>query len=151
AQDRWLAPVMQRLLANELTEAWGIEVDLAAAALPAPRALLASAGLARDPSGRLRLAVDGTVLEGATVQALAVAAAAGVVSRPVPIGARHPSAADLAAVGAHDAEAWRLWRRAEHETLLTRFGRANELCRQALARDPEFPIASLELALTYAN
>ncbi|HEX3476064.1 MAG TPA: protein kinase [Kofleriaceae bacterium] len=151
AKDRWLGPVMQRLLADELSEAWGIEVDLAAAALPAPPTLLASAGLARDPSGQLRLAVDGTVLDGATVQELAVTAAARVVSRHVPIAARHPSAADLAAVGAHDAEAWRLWRRAEHETLLTRFSRASELCRQALARDPEFPIASLELALTYSN
>ncbi len=149
-QDRWLAPVLQRLLADELSEAWGIEVELATAAQPAPRTLLASAGLTRA-SGRLRLAVDGTVLEGATVHELAITAAARVVSRHVPIAARHPSAAELAAVGAHDAEAWRLWRRAEHETLLTRFSRANELCQQALARDPEFPVASLELALTHSN
>jgi tetratricopeptide (TPR) repeat protein len=32
-----------------------------------------------------------------------------------------------------------------------RWDRAAELCRQALARDPEFPIARIELALTYAN
>ncbi|HEX2692018.1 MAG TPA: protein kinase [Kofleriaceae bacterium] len=150
AEERWLGPVVQRLLSDELIEAWGLEVELGSP-LPDLHTVIATSQLSRAPSGRLRLALDGTTLEAATALELATAAAARLVDDHVPVAARHPTADDLAAVGAHDPEAWRLWRRAEHETMLTRFARAGELCRQALARDPEFPVASLELALTYSN
>ncbi|TMQ05018.1 MAG: hypothetical protein E6J91_41755, partial [Deltaproteobacteria bacterium] len=150
-RDRWLGAAVQRLVADELVEAWGLDVELGSAARPAPDALVVATSLARGPSGGLRLAVDGGALEAASPRELAIAAAARLVTSHVPAEARHPTAAELAAVGAHDVEAWRLWRRAEHETLLMRWERAARLCRQALARDPEFPIASLELALTYGN
>jgi tetratricopeptide (TPR) repeat protein len=150
-RDRWLAGVVQRLVADELIEAWGIDVELGSSARPAPGTLVIAASLARDPSGRLRLTLDGGVVEATSVRELAIPAAARLVTGHVPESARHPTAAELAAVGAHDPEAWRLWRRAEHETLLMRWSRAGSLCQQALARDPEFPIASLELALTHGN
>ncbi len=148
AQDRWLGPVMQRLLADELIDAWGLEVELGRPPTSAPGTLVVATQLARNPSGRLRLVVEGTTLEAATSRNLALAAAERLVSGHVPRAARHPTAAELAAVGAHDPDAWRLWRRAEHEALLMRFDRAHELCLQALARDPIFPVASFELAVS---
>jgi len=150
-RDRWLAAVVQRLVADELIDVWGLDVELGSSARPAPDTLVVAASLARDPSGRLRLDLDGGMLEATSARALAIAAAARLVTDHVPEAARHPTAAELAAVGAHDVEAWRLWRRAEHETLLMRWYRAISLCQEALARDPEFPIASLELALAYGN
>ncbi|HMG54117.1 MAG TPA: tetratricopeptide repeat protein, partial [Kofleriaceae bacterium] len=151
APDRWLAPVVQHLIGDELADAWGLDVELAASDHPAPGTLVIGGQLARDPSGRLRLELDGAVLEAATPRALALAAAARVVTRHVAEAARHPTRAELAAVGAHDAEAWRLWRRAQHETLLLRWERATALIAEARARDPEFAVAALEAALLFDN
>jgi serine/threonine-protein kinase len=151
ASDRWLGAAVQRLVADELVEAWGLEVDLGPPGEPVPDALVLAARLARAPSGRLRLAIAGDTFEASTARELAVGAAARVVIDHVPAPQRHPTAIELAAVGAHDAEAWRLWRRAQHETLLLRWERANALCLEARARDPGFPLPTLELALGYDN
>jgi tetratricopeptide (TPR) repeat protein len=150
-RDRWLGAVVQRLVADELIDAWGLDVELGSSPHPAPGTLVVAGALARDRSGRFRIALEDGVVEASSVRELAIAVAARLVSSRVPESVRHPTPDELAAVGAHDPEAWRLWRRAEHETLLMRWNRANRLCEQALERDPEFPIASLELALTYGN
>jgi predicted Ser/Thr protein kinase len=149
--DRWLGPVVQRLIADELIDAWELDVELGASSRPAPDTVTLPTRLARDPSGRLRLAFDGELREATTARELAIAVAARIVTAHIPAGLQHPVAAELAAVGAHDVEAWRLWRRAEHETLLLRWEQARDLCRQALARDPAFPVARVELALTYTT
>ncbi|HEY0993735.1 MAG TPA: hypothetical protein VGD80_42060, partial [Kofleriaceae bacterium] len=147
--DRWLAAVVQRLIADELIDAWGLDAALGPPGDPSPDTLVVAARLGRAPSGRLRLVIAGVPFEASTVRELAAGAAARVVADHVPVPLRHPTTLELAAVGAHDAEAWRLWRRAQHETLLLRFERASALSRQARARDPEFPLPTLELALSY--
>src|SRR4029078_13028719 len=88
-------------------------------------------------------------LEAATAREVARAAAQRIVERHVPAPLRHPSAEHLASVGAPDAEAGRLWRRAQHEMLLLRWERASALCQEAHARDPGFPLPVLDLALGY--
>jgi tetratricopeptide (TPR) repeat protein len=167
--DRWLAAAVRRLIADEIVDAWGMEVELAgpgnaAAGTSTPDAavtrtaalgnaaadtVVIATQLLRARSGRLRLVAGGETLEASTPRELAAAAARRIVQDHVAEPLRHPTAAELAAVGAHDAEAWRLWRRAQHETLLLRGERANALCQEARARDPEFPLPTLELALGY--
>jgi tetratricopeptide (TPR) repeat protein len=149
ARDRWLAAVVQRLVADELTEAWGLDVELGGSPHPVPGTVIVTAKLVRDPSGRLRLSIEGATLEATSMRELAVLAAAQVVTAHVPEPVRRPTAADLAEVGARDPEAWRLWRRAQHESLLLRWQRASALALEARKRDPEFPLATLELAMLY--
>src|SRR6185503_5158557 len=149
APERWLAAVVQRLIADELIDAWGLDVDLGPPGDPSPDTLVVAGRLARAPSGRLRMLIAGIPFEASTARELAAGAAARMVADHIPAPLRHPTALELAAAGAHDPEAWRLWRRAQHETLLLRFERAGTLCHQARASDPEFPLPALELALAY--
>jgi tetratricopeptide (TPR) repeat protein len=151
AAERWLGAAVERLIADELVEAWGIDAVLGPPGDPSPDTLVVSGRLARAPSGRLRLVVDNVPFEASSARELAIGAAARVVADHVPAAHRHPTALELAAVGARDPEAWRLWRRAQRETLLLRWERASALCLEARARDPGFPLPSLELALGYDN
>jgi hypothetical protein len=150
AQDRWLAPVVQRLIARELDDAWGVHLDLQTSMPPPADAIVIPARLSRGPGGQFRLAFEQAVREAATARELAISVAARIVADHVPIAARHPTAAELADVGTRDPEAWRLWRRGQREAMLGRWVHAGELCQQALARDPAFPVAALERQLTFS-
>ncbi|HSR98849.1 MAG TPA: serine/threonine-protein kinase [Kofleriaceae bacterium] len=156
AGERWLGAAVQRLVADELVDAWGLDVEVAtpdrasaAGDAPADAVVVASRLAPRTPSGRIRLMIAGETLEAPTPREVALAAARRIVEHHVPAPLRHPSAEDLADVGAHDAEAWRLWRRAQHEMLLLRWERASALSQEAHTRDPGFPLPVLDLTLGY--
>src|SRR5262249_2105721 len=80
-RHRWPGAVVQRLISDELIDAWGLDVELGAPAQPAPGTLAIAGQLARDPSGRLRLRLDGGVIEAGSPRELALAAAAHLVDR----------------------------------------------------------------------
>ncbi len=145
APDAWLGAAAQRLIVDELIDAYGLDAE-AGAPPPAADVLAIGGTLAKDPSGRLHAMVGGEAVEAHTIRELALAAAARIAGE---LPALHPTAAELRAWGTHDAEAWRLYRRAQREASLERWARADALCDQAIARDPSFPLPHLELAIDY--
>jgi len=140
--DAWLGPAAQRLIVDELVDAYGLDAEASAASSPGARTI--TGALDKDPSGRLRATLGGEQLEAHGVRELALVAAAFVAR-----DAGHPTAVELRDAGTTDAEAWRLYRRAQREASLQRWARADALCVLAIARDPSFPLPHLERAIDY--
>lgn len=147
ADQRWEGPAVQHMIVNELTDGWGIEAEQGRAGAETTGTISIAGKLSRTPSGHVRLELEGESFEAKTTRELAVTAAARIVDTHVASERRHPNAEDLRDAGAVDAEAWRLWRRAQREALMQRWRRARTLCEQALARDPGFSLAELERAM----
>ena len=148
--ERWRGAALQRMIAHELADAWGIEAEAGVPANPARGTIAVHGSLAHDPSGRFRATIDGDRLEAATTRELAIAAAARIAGGVAP-AFRHPTAQDLRDAGTQDVEAWRLWRRAQREGFLQRWYQVELLCKQASTRDPGFPLAMLELSFSRDN
>jgi tetratricopeptide (TPR) repeat protein len=83
-----------------------------------------------------------------SLHAVAEDAARRIAERTVPAAARHPTAQELREVGARDAEAWRQFRRARRAARMEQWPRVRALAGDAIALDPDFCMAWLELALT---
>jgi hypothetical protein len=146
--ERWLADAMTARLRDELDDAWAIEL------VDADRADLQVAGkIRRDAAGRLVVDVAiGTdpprPWSGGSIDELAAQIARALAERQ-PVASRHPTAGELTLVGARDPEAWRQWRRAQRHGRMQRWHRDRALTSDALARDPGFPLARIELAFSY--
>lgn len=149
--DVWIGEGLRRLVIGELVDAWGLDARPAAKGATPPGAV----GLRvwRDIPGRLHAAIAlpgerGREIDGATLRTLAEGAARRIAERAAARD-RHPTREELRAVGAHDAEAWRDFRRARRAARMEMWGRVRALTRRAIERDPEFPMAWLESDLTY--
>jgi tetratricopeptide (TPR) repeat protein len=149
AEDAWLGETFRRLLAEELIDAWALDVRvIGEAGSPAgavrPR-------LWTDPSGSLRatLASPAAEIQGASMRVL-VERAARAVAVTLPGGTpAHPTLRELREVGARDPEAWRQLQRARRAARMEQWDRVRALMREAVERDPEFVMAWLELDFTY--
>ena len=154
-EDAALPESTVRLMIDELEDAWAMPARAAADGGPPPEP-----GTARV-SGRLfverarglvlELEVGGARkrFEAAGPRPLAIAAARWLVESNVAPAARHPTAADRADVCASSDEAWRLWRRAQRESRMQRWGAVRDLIAKAVALDPRFAMAHVELAFSF--
>jgi serine/threonine protein kinase len=151
--ESWIGDALQRLILDDLGDAWKIEARAASGA-PDPDAILLRPRLWRDGNGRLRAAVGmpagpSQEIGGGSLRELSESSARRIAETLVPAAQRHPTAVELREVGAADAEAWRLFRRARRAARLQMWERVRDLAQEALRRDPGFPLAWLELAMTY--
>ncbi|MEZ4361710.1 MAG: serine/threonine-protein kinase [Kofleriaceae bacterium] len=142
--QRWAIDALPAVLAEELLDAWGLE--LVARDAPGARILDAKLGWS---SGAWTVRAAGVEARATSLREAAAGLATALVQRDVPAPLRRPTAADLTTAGAVDAAAWRAWRRARRQAMLQHWERAQALCREALATDPGFALAALELALAY--
>jgi tetratricopeptide (TPR) repeat protein len=150
--DAWIGEAFRRLVVDDLIDAWDLEARTAPE-VPRPDAIRSR--LWRDAGGGLRAHLilprgrSVADVRGGSLRELAQAASRGVVEGLVPEEARRPSARDLSEVGARDPEAWRQLRRARRAARLEHWEHVRALARDATERDPGFPMAWLELDLTY--
>ena len=159
-EDAALPDSIVRLTIDELEDAWSLPARAADDGGPPPGSGTAHA------SGRLFVARDrhlvlevelaraggGTVkrrLEGSGPRPLAIDLARWIVESSVDAGARHPTADERARVCAGSDEAWRLWRRAQRESRMQRWGAVRTLIAEAVAIDPRFVMAHVEVAFSY--
>ena len=158
AEDGWLADALGRVLVDELDDAWALDARAASDGEIAGAARVVVGGeIARDATGRLQVVARARLgpvelaiqAEGDALRPLVELLAGRLARAVVPPRLRSPREAELTAAGAREPEAWRAWRRAQRESRMQRWNRARLLCRQAIARDPEFPLAWLELAFSY--
>jgi tetratricopeptide (TPR) repeat protein len=156
--DPALADSVLRLTIDELDDAWGMPARVAGGPPPGPRSARARGQLFVDRDHHLLLELELTRPGGASVEKrftasgprpLAAEVARWLVEASVPPAERRPTGADLAAVCARSPEAWRLWRRAQRESRMQRWGVVRELTGRAIELDPSFAIAHVELAFSY--
>jgi tetratricopeptide (TPR) repeat protein len=143
AAEPWLGDSLAARLRDELIDAWGVEVTRTGPGDVALAGQLAVAGAGLRASTGM-LAIEATGLD-----ELVRSLARRIVERDVPEPVRRPTAADLAAAGTSDADAWRQWRRGQRQAMLQHWPRAIELYGDALRRDPGFALAQLELGESY--
>ena len=154
-EDAALPDSLVRLAIEELEDAWAMPARAAADGGPPPGPATARVtGRLFVERGRrlvLELAVGGAHrrFEAAGPRPLAAEAARWLVETTVPEAARHPTAAELADVCATSPEAWRIWRRAQRESRMQRWGAVRELIARAVELDPRFAMAHVELAFSY--
>ena len=152
--ESWIGAAFQRQVINDLSDAWGVDAwpDVGSSAIEV-RAVHTL--IWRDADGRIRAAVSlpgasaRQEVRGASIRELAQAAARLVAEGLIPSGSRRPNRQDLTQVGASDAEAWRLFRRARRAARMGQWEPARRLAREATERDPRFTIAWMELASSY--
>jgi len=159
AADAWLSAGVQRLVVNELQDAWGIQARSKRDTESDGDATVVRGSVTRDVAGRIELRATveqdgkqfhlGPVTNNAPREA-AIALTAMIVKASVPIALRGPSPTELARAGTRDPRAWRLWRRARRASLMS-VARARELARAAIARDATFAQAHMVLAATYSR
>jgi serine/threonine protein kinase len=152
-KESWLGDAFQRLVLNDLIDAWAVEARVVPST-PAPPRTAIRARLWRDAGGLLRASVVSPrrgvhEIQGGSLREAAEAASRLLVNDLVPAEARHPTAQELQEVGATDPEAWRQLRRARRAARMEHWERVRALARDATARDPGFCMAWLELDLTY--
>jgi tetratricopeptide (TPR) repeat protein/predicted Ser/Thr protein kinase len=135
AEDRFLGPIMDRLIENELADGWNLDRVATDAVHPI---------LEHDGDGSLRLQLGTRSFASRDPHTLAIE-----VARALAGDVRAPSDALLADAGTRNAEAWRWWRRAQRESEMERWQRATELAAKAISADPDFALAHLEMAMVY--
>jgi tetratricopeptide (TPR) repeat protein len=154
ARERWLGDAVRQMVVNDLRAAWAVDARAAPDASVPPQATLRPR-LWRDGDGRLQasLAVPGEHgfqdVRGDSLRDVAEGLARRTVERTVPAALRHPTARELREVCARDPEAWRQLRRARRAARMEHWARVRRLAGDAVARDPGFCMAWLELGLTY--
>ncbi len=154
-EDAALPDSAVRLIIDELEDAWAMPARAAADGGPPPGPATARVtGRLFVERGRrlvLELEVGGAHqrFEAAGPRALAVDAARWLAETTVAPADRHPTAADRAAVCASSDESWRIWRRAQRESRMQRWGAVRELIARAVEIDPRFAMAYVELAFSY--
>ena len=139
ANERWLGDALARLIANEVSDAYGLDLELGTGR---------GGALTRDAVGTWTLTIDGSALSARSTYELATLAADRIASR-VPQTQQHPTTAELAAVGTTDVVAWRMWRRAQRHAAMQRWNQMLATCDEALRRDPGFPLAQIERAFSF--
>jgi tetratricopeptide (TPR) repeat protein len=155
AGESWNGDALQRLILDDLGDAWRVEARAASSTRPADASIVRTR-LWRDARGQLRAAVSlpkgpEHEIHGSSLRELSQAGARRIVEALVPAEARHPTALELQEVGATDADAWRLFRRARRAARMHMWERVRDLAQEAIRRDPGFPLAWLELAMTYES
>ncbi|HTE50278.1 MAG TPA: serine/threonine-protein kinase [Kofleriaceae bacterium] len=162
AEDAPLVDALARLVVEELDDAWQLRGRVTADRGVPPGGPGAAHLAARLWIGQdRRLVVEAllrhggremtTRLESASLRPLAADLAAWAARSALPAGELQPDAAELARVCARSPEAWRLWQRARRESRMQRWSQARELSGRAIALDPSFPLAPLELSFTYTG
>jgi serine/threonine protein kinase len=152
-REAWLGEALQRLVVDDLIDAWSVEARVAPNA-PAPETGI-HCRLWRDAGGRLRASLrlprarSPHEIPGSSLRELAEGASRRIAFALVAPAARHPTAQELREVGASDPEAWRQLRRARRAARMEHWARVRALARDAVDRDPDFCMAWLELDLTY--
>ncbi len=155
AEDAELPDSVVRLTIDELEDAWGMPARAARDGGPPATATTADVTgrlfVERDRHLVLELAVGGAEkrFEATGPRPLAVDAARWLVEQTTAPAARHPTAVERAEVCTSSDEAWRLWRRAQRESRMQRWGAVRELIAKAVELDPHFAIAYVELAFSY--
>jgi len=160
-EDSHFVDSLVRLAIAELEDGWGVR-GRAIADGGAPPDGPGSARLAARlwiGSDR-RLVVEARVVHGAresrtrlestSLRQLAADLAGWAARAAMPAQLR-PSAGDLTRVCTRSPEAWRLWRRARRESRMQRWSQARELSQRAAELDPAFPLAPLELSMSFTG
>ena len=153
--DAALPDSVLRLTVDELEDAWAMPARAVAdgGPPPGPRTATVSGRLFVERGRRLVLELEVAGAHrrftAAGPRPLATEAARWLIESTVPPADRHPTAEDRASVCASSAEAWQLWRRAQRESRMQRWGEVRDLIARAVELDPRFAMAYVELAFSY--
>ena len=158
-EDAALPDSVVRLTIDELDDAWSMPARAAGdgGPPPGPGTARASGRLFVERDRRLVLELElvragGAIdrrFEASGPRPLAIAVARWLVESSIEPAARHPTADERARVCASSDEAWRIWRRAQRESRMQRWGTVRDLIARAVELDPHFAMAHVELAFSY--
>ena len=161
-EDSHFVDSLVRLAIAELEDGWGVRGRAIADGGAPPDAPGSARLSARLWIGSDRLLVvearvahgareSRTRLESTSLRQLAADLAGWAARAAMPAVQLRPSAGDLTRVCARSPEAWRLWRRARRESRMQRWSQARELSQRAAELDPAFPLAPLELSMSFTG